>query len=488
MSKIFILGMSPLPFENDRKVYGTGIRTWQFVLPLLEKGHEVCVCNYAIPSAYPNDFESTFQKDFTYSGNQKDGQSFEYNILKKDDFENIGLVSGILKGFGPDCMIGCTFYPSCITSKLLDPLKTKNIPFWADLFGHVMAEAQARAYIDEDDSCLFHYWNSEYNIISGADIFSCVSSRQQYALIGELGAIGRLNKHTSGYEFTDLIPCGLPPVEYEYKKNVFRGKDNIGKKDFVVLWTGGYNTWTDVDTLFVGVTEAMKKNPKIKFVSTGGEIPEQDLKTYPRFLSMIDNSPFRDRFLMKGWVPGEDVPDYYLEANVGINIDKDIYEVRLGSKNRILDWFRAGLCVLSSNVCELTDIIKKEKIGYTFKPHDHEDLSRKLIYLADNIDEANRTAIAGKRYAMANFNFEKTTEKLQKWVINPSFAPDKGKEKKLFFGREEAVRNLERITAGQKKMIEERDKRISELEGIVKKGLIYRTYNYFRIARRKLFG
>lgn len=488
MSKIFILGMSPLPFENDKKLYGTGIRTWQFILPLLEKGHEICVCSYAIPSAYPDDFESLFQKGFIYSGNSKDRYSFEYNMLKKDDFENTGLVSGILTRFEPDCIIGCTFYPSFIASKLLDPLKAKKIPFWADLFGHVMAEAQARAYIDENDSSLFHYWNSEYNIISSADIFSCVSSRQEYALIGELGAIGRLNKYTSGYNFTGVIPCGLPPVEYEHKKTAFREKENIEKGDFVVLWTGGYNTWTDVDTLFKGLTEAMKKNPKIKFVSTGGEIPEQDLKTYPRFLSMIESSPYKDRFLIKGWIPGEDLPDYYFEANVGINIDKDIYEVRLGSKNRILDWFRAGLCVLSSNVCELTDIIEKEKLGYTFKAYDHEDLSRKLIYLADNVEEASRTAIAGKKYAMANYNFEKTTENLQKWVVSPAFSPDCGKEKQLLFDREEAMKNLERITAAQKNMIEERDKRISELEGIVKKGLIYRIYNYFRIAGRKLLG
>jgi len=526
MSKIFILGMSPLPFENDRKVYGTGIRTWQFILPLLEKDHKICVCTYAIPSAYTDDFESRYVKDFIYSRDSKDKQSFEYNILKKDDFENIELISKIFTGFRPDCIIGCTFYPSYIASKLLNYLKNKNntvtydiktgssdekedinhenrstdnngigfvkdinaVPFWADLFGHVMAEAQARAYIDENDDCLFHYWNSEYNIISNADIFSCVSSRQQYALIGELGAIGRLNKYASGYDFTNIIPCGLPPVEYRHTKNVFRGRENIRKEDFVVLWTGGYNTWTDVDTLFKGLTGAMKENPKIRFVSTGGEIPEQDLKTYPRFLSMIGSSPYKDRFLMKGWIPGEDVPNYYFEANVGINIDKDIYEVRLGSKNRILDWFRAGLCVLSSNVCELTDIIEKEKIGYTFKPYDYEDLSRKLIYLAGNAEEVNKTAIAGKEYALLNFNFEKTTEKLQKWVRNPAFSPDRGKERKLFFSREEAVKNLEQITIGQEKMIEEREKRISELEGIVRRGFIYRIYSYFKIARRKISG
>ncbi len=493
MSRVFILGMSPLPFENDRKVYGTGIRTWQFILPLLEKGHRICVCNYAIPSAYTDDFNSRYVKDFIYNGDSKDKQGFDYNILKKDDFENIELVSEIFTEFKPDCIIGCTFYPSHIASKLLDYLKDKNnivdaVPFWADLFGHVMAEAQARAYVDENDDCLFHYWNSEYNIISNADIFSCVSSRQEYALIGELGAIGRLNKYTSNYDFTNTTPCGLPLVEYKHTKNVFRGRENIREEDFVVLWTGGYNTWTDVDTLYKGLIGAMEKNPRIKFVSTGGEIPEQDLKTYPRFLSMINSSPYKDRFVMKGWVPGEDVPNYYFEANVGINIDKDIYEVRLGSKNRILDWFRAGLCVLSSNVCELTDTIEKEKIGYTFKPYDYEDLSRKLIYLADNTDEVSETAIAGKEYALSNFKFEKTTEKLQSWVRNPAFSPDRGKERRLFFSREEAIKNLEKITMNQKKMIEEREKRISELEGIVKKGFIYKIYSYLKIARRKISG
>ena len=517
MSRIFIAGMSPLPFENDRKVYGTGIRTWQFILPLLQRGHKICVCNYAIPSAYPGDFNSKYIKDFIYrddlghnknftgsnssgktgeteddgplieEGQSNPGYNFEYNILKKEDFENIELLSGIFTEFKPDCVIGCTFYPSYIMSRLLNN-NNNIIPFWADLFGHVMAEAQARAYMDEDDACLFHYWNSEYNIISDADIFSCVSSRQKYALIGELGAAGRLNRHTSGYDFAGIIPCGIPADGYRHTKNIIRGKYGVEDEDFVVLWTGGYNTWADVDTLFKGLVSAMEKNPRIKFVSTGGEIPEQDLKTYPYFLSMINGSFYKDRFIMKGWVPGEDVPNYYLEADVGINVDKDIYEVRLGSKNRILDWFRAGLCVLSSNVCELTDIMGKEKIGYTFKPYDYKDLSEKLIYLAGHRDEVAKTAGSGKEYALANFNFDKTTVQLQEWVEKPCFSPDRKKERKLLLNREEALNNLEKITSSQNKMIEERDRRISELESIVKRSFPYRVYAYLKIIKRKISG
>ncbi len=481
--------MSPLPFENDRKVYGTGIRTWQFLEPLIRNGHKICACNYAIPSAYPEDFKSMYQENFIYEGSNGISYKFDYNILKKDDFENIDILKEIFFKFEPECIIGCSFYPSFIAAKLISFAgpQLKAIPFWADLFGHVMAEAQARAFMDDDDGCLFHYWHSEYSTIITADIFSSVSDRQAYALVGELGAAGRLNKYTSGYDFVNTIPCGMPVEKFVHKKNVIRGKNGISDDDFVILWTGGYNTWTDVDTLFEGLVLSMEKNPKIKFVSTGGEIPEQDLKTYPRFISMIEHSKFAGNFMMNGWIAGEDVPNYFFEADIGINIDKNIYEVRLGSKSRILDWMRAGLAVLSSNVCELTEIMEREKIGYTFKSGDAKDLNEKIIYLASHQDEVKKTGIKGRDFGRRQFSFDITTKALQQWVYSPLFAPDKDKEIRMLLDKDEAVKNLDRIVAGQSQMIAERDIRIKELEAIVKKSPIYRFYTYMKIAKRKIF-
>ena len=372
-----------------------------------------------------------------------------------------------------------------MAARLLESLE-KKLPFWADLFGHVMAEAQARAYMDDDDGCLFHYWNSEYTIITAADIFSCVSKRQEYALVGELGAAGRLNKYTSGYDFSTVIPCGMPQTDFEHKKNVIRGLNGISDEDFVVLWTGGYNTWTDVDTLFKGLEIAISKNSRIKFVSTGGEIPEQDMNTYPKFLEMIAGSKFKDNFVMNGWIAGEDVPNYYFEADIGINIDKNIYEVKLGSKSRILDWMRAGLCVLSSNVCELTEIMQNEKAGYTFLPQDPEDLAEKILYLSSDLPAVKNTAARGRQFGMENFNFDITTKKLQEWASRPVFAPDNEKPRQLIFDREEALKNLDSISLKQAEMISARDARIAELESIVKKGLVYRIFAYFRILKRKL--
>ena len=38
--------------------------------------------------------------------------------------------------------------------------------------------------------------------------FSTTSNLQRHTLIGELGALGRLNRHTVGYEFVSSIPIG----------------------------------------------------------------------------------------------------------------------------------------------------------------------------------------------------------------------------------------------------------------------------------------
>jgi len=148
---------------------------------------------------------------------------------------------------------------------------------------------------------------------------------------------------------------------------------------------------------------------------------------------------------------------------------------------------RAGLAVLSSNVCELTEIMKQEKAGYTFEPGDAKGLSEKIIYLASHKDEVKRTGIKGKDFGRKKFSFDVTTKALREWVRDPLFAPDKGKEIKVILDKDEAVRNYDRIVAGQNQMILEKDGRIKELEAILKKTLVYRFYTYARIAKRKIF-
>ena len=108
----------------------------------------------------------------------------------------------------------------------------------------------------------------------------------------------------------------------------------------VVLWAGGYNTWTDVDLLYEALIRAMAEVPEMCFVSTGGTIAGHDEITFHRFVERTRKSRFRDRFHFAGWVPTEDVPCYYFESDLGINVDSDNYETVFGARNRLNDMMK----------------------------------------------------------------------------------------------------------------------------------------------------
>src|SRR5207247_3638588 len=137
-------------------------------------------------------------------------------------------------------------------------------------YGSIMAEAQLKALVYGDDAYLSHFWTMERKAIERGDIFSTVSDRQRWSLIGELGMWGRLNQWTSGYEFATSIPIASDTRRYQLDRRVIR--DSVGDDAFIILYTGGYNTWTDIDTLFSALEIVMCDFPAVVFVSTCGKI------------------------------------------------------------------------------------------------------------------------------------------------------------------------------------------------------------------------
>src|SRR5262245_38105693 len=103
MSRIFIAGLCPLPFENTERTYAPGLRTWQFARPLHEAGHEVLVVASRIPFVYPGNPGLTALR-----------REERLTILQVDQdmFEDDKFLRRTLEEFAPDACIGATVYPS----------------------------------------------------------------------------------------------------------------------------------------------------------------------------------------------------------------------------------------------------------------------------------------------------------------------------------------------------------------------------------------
>ena len=408
MTRVLIMGHVPLPFENLKKFYAPGARTWHFAQPLVSDGHDVAIIGLRIPFVYEDGLPPVVRSE--------ENGCVVYSVTP-EEAETGQVLADVIAEFQPECVVGVGSYPAYVVGA-----RWIELPFWADVNGCLLAEAQMKAAVYDDDAYLEHFFRMDHLVVMRGDRFSTVALRQKYELIGELAFARRLTSRTAGYEFVTDIPNACPDTPFDDK-----GARNLRSRcpeDFLVLWSGGYNTWTDTTTLFKGLSYAMDRNPRIKFVSTGGSIDGHDELTYPTLVRMVEDSPHRERFLLEGWIDRDDARSYYLACNVGINIDAQTYEVMLGSRNRIVDWALAGLPALSTDLCELTEELASKQLLFTFPPGDHKALGEKLLELAGAEEDLRNAGARLKKYVVERFSYGATTEALREWVADPSHAPD----------------------------------------------------------------
>ncbi|MBI4231605.1 glycosyltransferase, partial [Candidatus Peregrinibacteria bacterium] len=412
------VGNSPLPDENTKSRPAAGLRTEQFIKPLI--GHyDLRVVTIAMPECYDEEIK---RKE------QKHSETYRRLNISKEDSALIGSVQKICDEFHPDAIISVNTFPSYIVNQL-----DTKAPIWADLNGWIMAEAQAQAYKMESNAYLAHYWNMERSILERADKFSAVSVPQTYAVTGELAALGRLNAESFAYKFVHHIPNASEWFKGEDENAEIDVLKAVPKNVFVLLWVGGYNTWIDEVNLFKGLTDAMKKCPNLYFVSTGGSIERLENKTFEKFRKMVDESELKDRFVFLGWVESKSIPYIYKRADAGINVDRKCVETLTGARNRINEMMKFGLPVISTLGSEIAQEVEVAGAGITVASGQHELLTDAICEMYEEWhggDGRQSTEMlswskSGQEYVKKN-NYKSSLAPLLNWLENPRPAPDRG--------------------------------------------------------------
>ncbi|MGB5342583.1 MAG: hypothetical protein WBP67_10875 [Thermoanaerobaculia bacterium] len=446
MSRLFVVGAAPLPFERKQRQYAANLRTWHFTKPLLDAGHAIRLVACRLPNTYSPE-EDRQPVEF----NEQPG--LEYFSVRPKVFEDRSFLQDQFEEFEADAIIGVNTYPASRAVRI-----STEKPIWCDLNGWVMAEAQTKTAVYGDDRFLSHFWKMEEAVLSRADVISTVSMAQAHAVAGELATLSRLGKSTFGYSFLVPIPNAIVEDEYQHQVGTIRGS-LVGEEDFVVLWVGGYNTWTDVDLLYEGLARAMEVAPSLQFVSTGGVIEGHDEITFKRFQDLIAGSEFKDRFHFVGWVRTEKVPSYYYESNLGLNVDGDNYETIYGARNRLNDMMKVGLPLLTTVGTEISHDIESHDLGLTCPIGDAGRFTEQIVWAAENRDELEAMARRAREFANREYSYEATTRPLLRWVEAPQRAPDKARRVALtdldFFEHSDT-------TGGAK---ENRDKGLDALAG-----------------------
>jgi glycosyltransferase involved in cell wall biosynthesis len=406
--------------DADRH-HGAGLRTIHLVSALVEGGCDVLV---VVVLADDDSGAVGLPESLVLCGR-------EVSLIETTEagMATVELVRSV-QSFAPDAFVGITAMGAALACELVG-----DTPFWADVFGDLMAEAQAKAAVYDNDTALARFWGLLVRTLSRADRLSAVSARQADALVGQLGVAGRLSKATSGEALVHVVPCAAQEVGSIGQADVGMLRRRLGLEGAqVILWSGSFNTWCDVDTLFDAVTIVMQRCPQVHFVATGGAVAGHDERTYERFRRRVDADDLAPRFHLEGWVQSSQLPVYYALADVAVNVEIASYERRLGSENRVVEWLAAGVPVVTTAESEQGERLAAAGIVEAVAAGDADAISARLVELLSDADRLRSMSEISTGYARDYLGFVATAAPLVDWARSPTRSADAATDQVIRIG------------------------------------------------------
>lgn len=343
--RILVAGVGPLPPEKPEKLFAPGLRLWGMARELARAGHRVrAICvrfgeteRDEAPRAYGYTLEPSSYPELP---------AVEPLTVPADGLA--ALLAGEAELFDAHAAVGTTDVMNHALAR-----SGLEIPIWMDFFGDPMAERQLLALRHQSDEGLEAQWDLVAPALTRADRLSGCSAEQCAALLGQLGAVGRLNRFTVEEKLVYRIAPWIEPIPVDLETETLVRGVSMPAEDYLIVQTGGFNTWLDVQTLFETLERVMDEHSQAHFACTGGAIPGHHQSGYAWFEQQVAQSPHRERYHLLGWLPLGQVPRLLHEADMGLNLDIVCAEGYLGTRNRLLDWLLAGLTVVSTPGCEL---------------------------------------------------------------------------------------------------------------------------------------
>lgn len=421
--RVLLCGVGPLPDAQGEKLFAPGLRTWAMHRALFEAGHTVLVAEATFgenPGGGPTDPGADLEaarREF-----RRIDIRWQHTKIPLSPERAAPVLAELARTFRPEAIVTTTDVMALAVVQSGLPQ-----PFYADYNGDPMAERQIMGWLHGNDAALADAWRTMLPVLLRADRFGACSGAQRAMLLGQLSAAGRLNSKTACQELVDSLPPGVgyeshlsPPGVYD-----LRADRNIPADAVIVLFTGGYNTWQDEETLFSAVEEAMVRDQRVHYVSTGGGLSGHSTKTFERFMARVDASRNRHRYHFLGWIESRRLADVIGQSTLAISLDIPCYEAEFGFRNRVNLWLELGLPCVTTPISEGVRILAEHYCVYAVPPRDPHRVADAILDLGRDPDRRRAFVVKAKAYLEEHGNAVKLLAPLAKWCNEPALAADR---------------------------------------------------------------
>jgi glycosyltransferase involved in cell wall biosynthesis len=429
-NRILIAGVGPTPQSQAERLHAPGLRLWAMTQILLAEGHHVLMVEAQ--------FGESAQRTEAGAGGEGNPPGEERLAGDGIPITRVDLrwqratiplmpdaaaraLRTLAHAFHPDALVTSTDVMALAATRSGLPQ-----PLYVDYFGDPMAERQMQAFVHDSDDSLASAWAYMLPALLRADRFSACSVAHRHALLGQLSAAGRLNRHTASADLVDVLPQGYSYERHIEPRGVFALRGTVvPEQAIVILFTGGYNSWLDEKVLFAAVEEAMTRDPAIHYVSTGGDLPGHNTVTFERFQGLLERSQHRGRYHFVGWVPTHCLADICEQCDMAINLDRSSLEAEFGLRNRLYLWMGCGVAVVSTAVSEEIAMFAAKNLIREVPCGDAHSTAEALLELGHSRELREQMSQRARRFITTEYTFERLMRPLASWAKSPSLAPDR---------------------------------------------------------------
>jgi glycosyltransferase involved in cell wall biosynthesis len=291
---------------------------------------------------------------------------------------------------------------------LYDPWIFENLEMRRSTIDDRVEDYHVRVDVDVQTELLDH-----------GDFFVCASERQRDYWLGMLTARGRVDRVTYAADPTlrsliDVLPYGCPDTAPapEGSAPVLRGvHPAIPEDSIIVTWGGGTWEWFDPVLVLEAFALAHAQEPRLRLFfmgldqAAGAGVPKMKvairLRERAAELGLVDTA-----VVFGNWAPYDERGRYLVESDIGVIATKDLAEVRLAFRSRLLDHFWAGMPTISTSGDVLADIVAENDAGLVVPIGDRDALAAALLRLADDTElrarQSRNAAALADRYRWTN--------------------------------------------------------------------------------------
>lgn len=193
----------------------------------------------------------------------------------------------------------------------------------------------------------------------------------------------------------------------KYTGSIFRAEAGIKEDDIVVMFTGTPQNHKGVIELIDAVSEAKKEVENLRLVFVGGDPKSEYLKSLKKRAG--------GGAVFKGYVPHDKMPNVLASADIIAIPQRDEPYAKAQIPAKLFDAMAMAKTIIATQVSDM-DLILGNDAGFLVSPNDTKSLEEKVIYVTENLEEAEKIGKNARKICIEKYSYEVIERPLLKLV------------------------------------------------------------------------